>query len=51
MLRNRMLRVCVWVQSTEMEGGTPRVTRSVVVMHRMLGPEGKWQEHKKWVEG
>lgn len=51
MLRNRMLRVCAGVQSIEMEGGTPRVTRLVVVVYRTHGPEGKWQEHKKWVEG
>lgn len=40
MLRNRMLRVCARVQSTEIEGGTPRVTRSVLMMYRTL----TWRE-------
>lgn len=42
MLRNRMLRVSIGAQSTEMEGGTPRATQSVVaVVYRTLAPGGK----------
>lgn len=37
-LRSKTLRACVRVQSTEMEGGTPRATLSVSVAHGTLTP-------------